>query len=322
MVIMSYFLFPIANFLSIFLNLFIEVLMLIAEISARIPFSSITVTTPKIYIIALYYISILLFRYRDKIKASTKRAAISFLVLILVFNIIYTYIPKDLKIYMVDVGQGDASVIVSPSNKVVVVDAGDGKGDAVQKYLLDRGIKTIDYIIVSHFDSDHCNGFIPIIERLNVKNIVISRQATNTNEFENVMNEVSKKKIKVILVSAGDKLTIDKDLHIDILAPESKPKYTDLNNNSIVCKLTYNDFSCLFTGDIEKTEKYLVGDEVLNVSLKSTVIKISHHGSKNASSENFLNVVKPKIALIGVGQDNKFGHPSSEVIERLNNIRK
>lgn len=96
-----------------------------------------------------------------------------------------------------------------------------------------------------------------------------------------------------------------------------------LNNNSIVCKLSYRNISMLFTGDIEKIAEEKILDKYANNSiiLKSTILKVGHHGSKTSSSEDFVNRVKPKIALIGVGEKNKFGHPNEDVLKRFNSLR-
>ena len=220
---------------------------------------------------------------------------------------------------MIDVGQGDSCLIITPNNKKILIDGGEGEPEVLLSYLLDRRIKTIDYILISHFDSDHCNGLIEVIKNLNVKNILISKQAYFCDEYRNIANVINSKKIKVTFIKQGDRLNIDKNVKIDIFYPPEELEYDDLNNNSIVAKLTYNLFSVLFTGDIEKSEENLV-NKYKTQELGSDILKIAHHGSKTSSSEEFLEAVKPKIALIGVGENNKFGHPNNRVIQRLENI--
>ena len=120
-------------------------------------------------------------------------------------------------------------------------------------------------------------------------------------------------------------MQIEKDLYFDILWPNSSNLIQEnmLNNNSIVCKLHYKNFSMLFTGDIEEIaekqilEKYKNNLKILN----STVLKVGHHGSKTSSIEEFIEAVRPRIALIGVGKNNKFGHPNESVVKRLENLR-
>ena len=181
----------------------------------------------------------------------------------------------------------------------MLIDAGDGKQDILVPYLLDRGIKTIDYAIVSHFDSDHCNGFLQVIEKLNVKNLVIARQPDITQEYTNIINIANERKVPIKLASKGDKINIGGGSYIEVLYPANALEYQDLNNDTLVCKLEYNNFSCIFTGDVEKAEGDLINLYSEN-ELKSTILKISHHGSKSSSSEGFLEAVHPQIALIGV----------------------
>ena len=162
------------------------------------------------------------------------------------------------------------------------------------------------------------------MEELKVNNVVISRQGEDSENYQRFKEIVKDKKINVMVVGQGDKLKIEKDLYFDIIWPNNSKLITEnvLNNNSIVCKLYYKNFSMLFTGDIEETsEKQILQVYRNNLSvLKSTILKVGHHGSKTSSTQDFVNAVNPKIALIGVGENNKFGHPNEGVLERLENL--
>ena len=176
-----------------------------------------------------------------------------------------------------------------------------------------RKIKTIDYIIVSHFDSDHSGGIREVVEKLNVKNLVISKQAEQSEECSAMLAVARKYNVKIIIVEAGQTLNIENNISFSILWPDGKNLISEnaLNNNSIVAKLTYGKFQMLFTGDIEQiaeekiVEKY--GDK-----LKSTILKVAHHGSNTSSIENFINEVSPEIALIGVRKKQYIWSPKSE----------
>ena len=134
------------------------------------------------------------------------------------------------------------------------------------------------------------------------------------------METVIKKKINVIVVKRGDVIKVDNYVEIKILYPESKLYFDDINSNSIVAKLKYNKFTMLFTGDVEsQAEERIV--KIAKKELKSTILKVAHHGSKTSTIEEFIEAVKPEIALIGVGKNNKFGHPNDEVIKRIKNFR-
>lgn len=231
-----------------------------------------------------------------------------------------------LKIYFIDVGQGDCTFIITPYGKRILIDGGEGNSDkydygekVVFPYLLDRGIKRIDYIIASHADSDHIGGLIYVLENMKVENILIGIQPESSGQLKRLIEVANNKKIKITILEKGIIKSIDKNIELEVLWPDKSDLIIEnaLNNNSLVFKLKYNNFSMLFTGDIEEiAEKKLLN--LYNLSeLSSTIIKIAHHGSKTSSTENFINNVNPKIALIGVGKKNSFGHPNSEVIDRL-----
>lgn len=155
--------------------------------------------------------------------------------------------------------------------------------------------------MVSHFDSDHSGALREVVEKLNVKNVIISRQAEESDECNQMLKIAKLKKTKIIFVEAGQVLNIEKNIKFKIFWPEGQKQITEnaLNNNSIVAKLIYGNFKMLFTGDIEQiAEEKIV--QKYGVKLKSTILKVAHHGSNTSSIESFVNVVKPKIALIGV----------------------
>ncbi len=184
-----------------------------------------------------------------------------------------------------------------------------------------------------------------VLKELKVKNVIISKQAEDSENFQKFKQIVNKRKIPVIIVGnkafdtyqkqninsiknidiiCKEKIQIEKNIYFDFLWPDNQNLLNEnaLNNNSIVAKLHYNNFSCLFTGDIEEiAEKQILQEYKDNLqTLSSTVLKTAHHGSKTSSIQDFIEVVKPKISLIGVGENNKFGHPNDDVISRLENI--
>lgn len=188
---------------------------------------------------------------------------------------------------------------------------------------MDRGITKLHYCIISHFDSDHVEGILSILEKIKIENVIISKQGKNSENYQEFLEKVKRKKIKVALVRKGDVLKIDKNTIIEILWPKDEQITQNiLNNNSIVARLTYNKFKMLLTGDIEQIAEEEILKEYENTSkLESTVLKVAHHGSKSSTIQQFLDEVKPKIALIGVGAKNTFGHPNEGVLDRLNTLR-
>ena len=185
-------------------------------------------------------------------------------------------------------------------------------------YILDRRYNKIDLAIITHMDLDHCDGIIYLMQKIKIKTIVIGKQYETSDNYKKFLKIANTKKINVKIVEAGEKINIEKNIIFDILWPDSKNIITEnsINNNSLVFKLKYKGFSVLFTGDIEeKAEKKIL--EKYSKELQSTILKIAHHGSKTSTTSEFLKAVNPQYALIGVGKNNKFGHPSEITINKL-----
>ena len=327
----------ISKILFSILNIVLIILEKLVMLISKIPLEKILVVTPNIAFIFLSYamISVIYLVKEKRIKIKNESAKrifiiVTTLVYLLVGIVSFIDIPNGkLKIYMIDVGQGDGTLIITPLGKKILIDGGGVEGSSdysigeniLLPYLLDKKIKSLDYIIISHFDSDHCEGAMYVMEKIKVNKVIISKQFEKSNNYERFKNIVKNKKIKVIIVESGDILNIEKDIRLDFLWPNEDNYIGEniLNNNSIVCKLRYKNRSMLFTGDIEEiAEKRIL--ELHGDILKADILKVAHHGSKTSSIEELVEIVNPKIALIGVGVNNKFGHPNKEVIDRLNAI--
>ena len=170
-------------------------------------------------------------------------------------------------------------------------------------------------------------GLLYIMQETKVNNIIIGKQYKSSENYEEFIKIVKEKKINVKIVEEGEKVSIEDNLYFDIIWPFSDNMISDnsINNNSLVCKLNYKNYSMLFTGDIEAiAEKAILKKYSKNLNiLKSDILKVAHHGSKTSSITEFIEKIKPKYAIIGVGEDNKFGHPSDNTIQNLEkaNIR-
>lgn len=321
------------------LQILLDSLIFISKFISNLPFSKLIIPTPNVAWIFFYYIvciSILLsksklalrlIKDKEKVTNLLKKFTIVLLVICIMINFIRIFSDRNLRIFFIDVGQGDSSLIITPQNKVILIDGGGSQNEnydvgksILVPYLLDRGITKIDYMMVSHFDNDHVDGLMYVLETLKVKNIVISKQSKESKEYKEFIELVRKKKSKVIAVKQGDVIKIEKDIDIHILYPSSKLEFDDLNNNSIVAKMVYRNFSILFTGDIEKEAENIILKKYNKDVLNSTVLKVAHHGSKTSSIEAFINLVNPKIVLIGVGKNNNFGHPNGEVLDRIRKL--
>lgn len=167
-------------------------------------------------------------------------------------------------------------------------------------------------------------GIFYLLNELKVKNVIIGKQFEDSENLKKFLRIVKDKKIQVLVVEDKTRINIEKDLYFDILWPDSDKIILEnsINNNAIVCNLFYKNFKMLFTGDIEKeTEEILVSKYCGTEILKANILKVAHHGSKSSSTKNFLELVNPKIALIGVGKNNLYGHPNENVITRLESFR-
>ena len=233
------------------------------------------------------------------------------------------------QINFVDVGQGDCTYIKTFSGKNIIIDGGEGNTEkydygenVVLPYLLDRNVKKIDYLIISHADSDHIGGLFAVIENLKIDKILIGIQPQISEQYVDLLKASKANNIEIVELKAGDRLSLEKEMFLDVLWPKENKfiNENELNNNSLVFKINYKNFSILFTGDIEEVAENAIlklyeGNENI---LKATILKVAHHGSKTSTCLEFLNRVNPQIVLIGVGKNNKFGHPSKGVINKLN----
>ena len=330
----------IAKPFALILNIFIQILMYITKICSSLPFSKIYIKTPSLSQIIIYYMILIFMYYICKIRKKKRRLIhrkllrtvqnkkvqkLFIIVIILIFTSmqILKCLPSDLTIYFIDVGQGDSTLIVTPNHKTILIDGGGtefesdfdiGKQTLLPE-ILGQGITKIDYLLISHFDSDHATGVAQILGKIDVSSIILTRQLEENDIYRHILSIAKEKKIKLIYVKEGDVLKIG-GIKISIIHPENKLMINNpMNNNSIVCKVEYNSFSMLLTGDIEMEAEELILRK--NINLKADVLKVAHHGSKTSTTGEFLKAINPKVALIGVGKNNNFGHPSNEVIQRL-----
>ena len=323
-----------------FVEPLIELTINIVGFFSNIGISKIYCIIPNIKEIITYYVMSLYLYYmlrRDyiyKIKhffRKYKKIIVIILLLSIGTSYIYKNIQKDLYINFIDVGQGDSTLITTQFNKKILIDGGGSEFgstfDVGEKtllpYLLKKKIHKLDYVIISHFDSDHVGGILTILEELNVKQVLIPKQVEYSENYNKFLDIIKKRNIKVKIVGEGNTINIDKNTYLDILWPEEKQiKDNVLNNNSLIVRLCYKNFKMLFTGDIEAiAEQRLLQKYENTEKLTADILKVAHHGSKSSSIAEFLEKVNPRIALIGVGKNNKFGHPNAGVLDRLNMLR-
>lgn len=222
-----------------------------------------------------------------------------------------------LTVHVIEVGQGDSILIQSPGGKTMLIDAGDDN-DLAQNYLNNLNIDHLDVVLVTHPHLDHIGGLSGIVQAYQINQIIMPRYMTTTKAFENLLNAVKSKGLTITPAKAGLSFDLGEGVDVECLAPH-RDKYNDENDYSVVVKITYGVVSFLLTGDAQaESENDMV--EYGKQKLKSTVLKVGHHGAKTSTTERFFDAVSPEVAVISVGNDNKFGHPSPPVIERLGSI--
>lgn len=217
---------------------------------------------------------------------------------------------NDLQVYYIDVGQADC-ILIRHQNENMLIDAGNNAdGPKLVNYFKKIGIQNFKYIIGTHPHEDHIGGLDDIINSFNVENVLLPEAYTTTKTFSDVLTAIENKNLEITVPNIGDKITFT-NISIEILYVGNQEE--DLNDNSIVIKLTYGNYSYLFTGDAtSKCEKLM-----LDKNIQANVLKVAHHGSDTSSSDQFLRKVNPEYAIISVGKDNSYGHPSDKIIKRL-----
>jgi len=230
---------------------------------------------------------------------------------------------NNVHITMIDVGQGDGLCIETINDKCIMFDCGSSDESNLAKYTLEpflryKGIRHIDVWFVSHLDTDHISGIIEVLERnklnfLTVGTLVLPE--TSEDRTDNPFERYEGKLInKIVYMSKGDIISCD-ELRFTCYNPSSK--VVDVNDSSLVFGMNYKDFDMLFTGDISsEVERNLLG----TIDRHFDVLKVAHHGSKNSTCDEFLERIKPKIALISAGKDNSYGHPAEETLKRLKDV--
>lgn len=223
---------------------------------------------------------------------------------------------RDLGVDFIDVGQADAIYIALPNGEDMLIDAGNNKdGQTVVTYLKEHGVEMLDYLVGTHPHADHIGGMDTVIDAFDIENIYMPDASTTTKTFEDVLSVIGRKGYGITRARAGAVVFERNGLKLEFLSPV-QDWYKDLNDYSAVVRLTYLNKTFLFMGDAGMLpEQEITGD------VEADVLKIGHHGSKTATSQEFLNRVRPAYAVVCVGAGNSYGHPAQEVLDRLYNAQ-
>ncbi len=237
---------------------------------------------------------------------------------ILIFYVDFTQTHKKLTVAMLDIGQGDAIFIESPSGVQILVDAGPPKKILSQlSRVMSPFDKTLDAIVITNPDQDHIGGFIDVLKNYKVGQVFEPGTVNDSKTYQNLEEEIQKQNISDVLARKGMVLDLGGGAYIDILFPDRDVSAWERNDGSVVMRLVYGEHSVMLTGDATmKTEKIILGENDAPL-LKSEILKVGHHGSHTSTSASFVSVVNPKYAVISDGKDNKYGHPHKETLATL-----
>ena len=222
-----------------------------------------------------------------------------------------------LRVHLLDVGQADCILIQGPE-KVLVIDGGEsGDASTIIQYLQKQGVERIDYYLNTHPHSDHYGGITQVMQAIPTGEFfhhpVPEEHTPTTRSYQKLIQYLLDSKTKTTVLDPGDTLDLGGGAVLTILAPLEG--YEDMNNNSLVGRLTFGERAFLFTGDAEKKSEKAILES--GVELSADVYSIPHHGSNTGMTQKFLDQVKPQYATISVGKDNDYGHPHRDTIQRL-----
>jgi competence protein ComEC len=242
------------------------------------------------------------------------------LIIAILASVAATTMPDDkLRVSFLDVGQGDA-ILIQKGNQQVLVDGGPSP-QALTLELGDRmpfWDRTIELVVLTHPHSDHLAGLVEVLQRYQVEQVLYPELDYESPLYEEWLRLVKEKDIKRTLAQAGQQIDLGEGVIITVLNPQT-PALTgtesDIDNNGVVLRLSLGRASFLLTADIGQEAEFELIKQ--RASLASTVLKVAHHGSNTSTTPQFLAVANPRVAVISVGKDNPFGHPSREVLERL-----
>ncbi len=228
------------------------------------------------------------------------------------------YSASDAYVHFIDVGQG-SSTLIQVGAKGILIDAGEDEyGDYVADYINSCGIDTLEYVVASHPHSDHIGGLCDVLERYPAKEIIMpeltEENAPTTRVYERLLDCILENEIPATAAQVGDKYELD-GISMEILGPVEQNE--DLNNMSVICRVSVNGSSFMILGDAEKPELGSVYDAAPYLNYKSDVIAMGHHGSRTSIHKSFLSAVDADVAVVSCGRDNSYNHPHKEALKYI-----
>jgi len=295
---------------------------------ASLPFAQMFSAPPSLAMVFGYYLGLIgaveVVRRGHWPKMNKFRSVVIVLVIVglMLWHGAATFAVKGLTITMLDVGQGDAILIESPSGERMLIDGGERKmgQKIIVPFLRKQGINELDLVILTHPHEDHLGGLHAVLENIKVKRILEPGFNYNSQSYRRFLALVKKNRIKYSIARAGQTIGLGSDVRGNILHPSylHQEDEANVNNWSVVMRLCYGKFSIMLTGDNEKEGEHRILEIYPEASLASTILKTGHHGSSTSTSPEFLETVSPQVAVISCGKRNKFRHPHKNTLKGLN----
>lgn len=315
---------PIADFIckifDFFLNYLLSLLVIISNFFAGLKFSLLQTTHPNILQLVIYYLALITVTYFIKFEKYKKALTTALLVAILLLITTIKPPSKDFEIITFDVQNADAFLLKSPQNKYFIIDSGKapfGSGNSqakiiILKYLKDRGIKDIEGLIITHFDSDHSGGAVDILNNVNVKTLYLNSKKSNSMTSDNIFATIEQLSQNTKIAKNNNTIYSEPNFTIKTFVADFNGKEKD-NESSIITLVTHNKFDTLFMGDagiesFNKVKSYIPNDV--------EVLKVGHHGAANVVDDNMLKRLNSKVSIISTGANN-FGHPNKGTLDIL-----
>ena len=222
----------------------------------------------------------------------------------------YTIPEGDLIVEFIDVGQADC-IFLSSNGHNALIDAGNEEdGPKLIEYFNNLGIKDFDFVIGTHPHEDHIGGLDDIINNFNIHNVYLPNATTTTKTFSNLLDAIENNNLKINIPKENETINLGEASLNFIYSGTNKD---DLNSTSIITKLTFGKYKFLFTGDTTSE----IEKQILDKDIDVDILKVAHHGSEYSTSSAFLKVATPTYAIISVGKDNSYNHPSDKTINRI-----
>ncbi len=216
-----------------------------------------------------------------------------------------------LKIHIIDVGQGDSSFIELPDGTTMLIDAGEREyGEQVVNYIGNLGHQKIDYLVGTHPHSDHIGGLRYVVEKMQIGKVYMPKKASTTATFKNLLTAIKNKNLSIETAKAGKNITLGEDFRVDILSPVRDDYGDEMNLYSAVIKITHGKMRFLFMADAETENEEQLG------GVSAEFVRVGHHGSNTSSGAEFVRRVGAKIAVVSVGKGNSYGLPKDKILKR------